>query len=328
MPDVIVSEKNFSADEVDLIKRTICPGSTNDELKMFLYVANKVKLDPFVRQIYSIERRSKNAKTNQWESKKQMLISIDGQRLVAERSGKYLGQVGPFWCGKDGKWLDIWTHSDLPFASKVGVWKEGFKEPTWGIAIFQSYAQYKNDGSLNTFWKKFPELMIAKCAEALALRKAFPDFLSGLYTLEEMGNEDLVDDAGPIPAEHTKEKFVDPNPRQIPEKLADHIMPVKESDPYPSFLFGKFKDKRIDEVDKEDLRSWLDFLRTKDFNFSDMRNKHFFLQVARYLGDNNFMVSTESVVPCWACGELIASSSSECGNCGRSENDREIPHDA
>ena len=82
-------------EKVDLIKRTICKGASNDELELFVQQCNRTGLDPFARQIYSIERRSKNQKTGQWEIIRQTQVSVDGLRLVAERTGKYAGGRQP-----------------------------------------------------------------------------------------------------------------------------------------------------------------------------------------------------------------------------------------
>lgn len=181
--DTLPTSQRYSPEQVDLIKRTICKGSTDDELRLFMYQAEKTGLDPLARQIYSIERREKRGE--QWVSVRSIQTSIDGFRLVAERSGKYAGQVGPYWCGQDGEWRDVWLSSDPPAAARVGVLRSDFKEPCWGVARFDAYAQ-KKDGKPTRMWATMADVMVAKCAESLALRRAFPQELSGLYTNEEM----------------------------------------------------------------------------------------------------------------------------------------------
>lgn len=183
-----LSTQVLNQKKVDLIKRTICKGATNDELELFVQQCNRTGLDPFTRQIYSLERKTKNG--DQWETVRQTMISIDGQRLVAERTGKYEGQAGPYWCGKDGQWKDVWLSPEAPMASKVGIYKKGFREPLWGVATYKEYVQLTKNQTPNAMWTKFPSTMLAKCAESLGLRKAFPMELSGLYTTEEMGQAD------------------------------------------------------------------------------------------------------------------------------------------
>jgi phage recombination protein Bet len=192
-PGSVPAAEFFTPNQIDLIKRQICPGASDDELQMFIADCRRSQLDPFSRQIYSIERRERFKNPNgewRWRTKRTTQVSIDGFRLIAERTGDYAGQLGPEWCDIDREWLDVWLpKTDLrrePAAARVGVLRKEFEKPLWSVAVFSEYCPKNDEGKPTGLWARMPAVMIAKCAEALALRRAFPRELSGLYTADEM----------------------------------------------------------------------------------------------------------------------------------------------
>jgi len=224
MPERLPAVINkLSKDQIDLIKKTIARGASDDELKLFLYQCERTGLDSLSRQIYMVERREFS--NGHWINKHVIQTAIDGFRVIAERTGKYAGQLGPHWCGEDGEWRDVWTLSEPPIAARVGALRSDFKEPCWGVARYDSYAQRTKDGKPTRMWANMPDLMIAKCAEALALRKAFPQDLSGLYTADEMGQAE--------PAEETPAGVVGPPPPTAPPPRQMRPKPVAVAPPPP-----------------------------------------------------------------------------------------------
>lgn len=184
---------NFNRDQIEIIKDTIAKGASDDELMVFMMLAHRTGLDPFSRQIYLIERSSNVG--GEWKTTRQPMTGIDGLRLTADRTGNYApGRAPTFEYDQDGNL----------FSATAYIWK--FVRNDWrevsATAHYGEYAQMKKDGKPNKFWGEKPHIMLAKCAEALCLRRAFPADLSGLYTNDEIANDEpvIIHQAPPSPA--------------------------------------------------------------------------------------------------------------------------------
>lgn len=215
MSGEIIRQGNLTPDRLELLTRTIAKGASADELALFAAVCERTGLDPFARQIYLVPR---------WDSRlkmevRQTQVSIDGARLVAQRSGEYAGQTATMWCGADGAWRDVWLSDQPPAAARVGAYRRGFSEALYATAIWREYCPTDREGNPTAMWRRMPALMLGKCAEALALRKAFPAELSGLYTAEEMAQADATAE-GPPPALKALPAPVKP-PETAAERRAD-----------------------------------------------------------------------------------------------------------
>lgn len=197
--------------DLELLRRTVCPACSDDDFKLFVGICNRTGLDPFARQICMVLRKRGEGE----ERFPTVEITVDGFRIIAERSGVYAGQKPVQWCGVDGVWKDVWLEDKPPSAARVGVMRHGFSEPVYAIAKFDTYAQVYYNSEEGGYrytapWQRMADLMIAKCAECLALRKAFPNDLSGLYAMEETkgigmtlnGSFEQADEH-PLPAEKT-----------------------------------------------------------------------------------------------------------------------------
>ncbi len=174
---------HFDEKQIELIKNSICKGATNEELQFFLMACQKTGLDPFSRQIYSVPRG--NQRTIQ--------TSVDGFRLIADRSGKYApGREPTYEYSKDGSLLSATSY--VMKQTKDGTWHE--------VSANACFSEY-NAGS--PLWKKMPRAMLSKCAECLALRKSFPAEMSGIYGQEEMDQSDNNK------IEHVKPLYIETN---------------------------------------------------------------------------------------------------------------------
>lgn len=229
---VVTMNAGFTPDQVALVKRTICRDASDDELKLFMHVAQRTGLDPFARQIYAVKRQDSRGRDT-------MVIqtSIDGFRLIAFRTNAY--------AGKDEAAFEYGTNKDHPNRCKVTIYKmvQGQKCSFTATAKWDEY--YPGE-KLGFMWRKLPETMLEKCCEAKALRMAFPAELSGVYSAEEM--EQAEQDAGRV------------GPQQPPADGSDGNI----EDRMYKVPFGQWKNRTIEEIYKnfgpQRIASYIDFL--------------------------------------------------------------------
>jgi len=234
----------FKEEQIELIKKQIAPNANNNELKLFLYQAQRTGLDPLTRQIYCIHRGGKMT----------IQTSIDGFRVIAERSGEYAGQDEPIYTEENGKLISC----------KITVYKfrGDVRYPaSVGVAYFSEYVQQ------TPTWTKMPRVMLAKVAEALALRKAFPQDLSGLYTSDEIADAP-VKDVSPTnnffkePEEQMKnlsnianEELKASAEEQKLKKLKDDLSKMQSKQEIDDYLNKKIKGKSGKESSRREIIS-------------------------------------------------------------------------
>jgi phage recombination protein Bet len=156
----------------------------------FLQVVARTGLDPFAKQIYAVR----------FGGKYQIVVGIDGFRLIAQRSQQYAGQTKIEWLRADGtdegRWVSAWvpalwggSKGDKPLAARVGIMRKGFTEPLYTVVTWDEF------GGTTGNWASKPAHMLAIRAESHALRRAFPNDLSGIYTPEDFEDGHAEDNA-------------------------------------------------------------------------------------------------------------------------------------
>lgn len=191
---------NVTPEQVALVKSTVFKDATDDELKLYFFECRRRGVHPLDRLIHPVIRKDKDG-----TRRISFQTSIDLFRSEAENTGEYRGQ------------------SDVVYGELIAWDKVDKKVPEWAKATIKRYDQHTQEiieisavayweeyypgESLGFQWRKMPRLMLGKCAEALAMRKAFPRKLAGLYTFEEIQLTDLVEQGKKI----TKASTVKPN---------------------------------------------------------------------------------------------------------------------
>jgi hypothetical protein len=231
-----IAERVFGADRLQVLKAQIAPDATDKELELFAMICERSRLDPFARQIWFYRRREGDPPIIQ--------ASIDGLRLIAERTGQYAGQRGPEFLGKDGAWRDVWIETGPPVAARVAILRRGFSEPLWSTAVWERSKQtYRVQGQerLMPLWSRYGPEMLAKTAEARGLKRAFPQETSGLEVADIPNLED----------EASQQQRAEHNARRYEEIFGTDDEPARAVDKATGEVVAEFKPSR--ERDAEDV---------------------------------------------------------------------------
>lgn len=243
----LAKDLKISVGELQTIQNTIAKGATVDELKLFLFQAKRTGLDPFSRQIHLVKRGDTAV----------IQTGIDGYRAIAERTGKYAGNDEPvFEMDQAGK---------KPIKASVTVWKIVAKQRV-GFTASARWSEYFPGEKLGFMWNSKPFLMLSKCAEALALRKAFPSDLSGLYVQEEMQkveNLETIQDEKPpfrevvMTAMKFAETMLESKIPDLQKKMVEHNFTPEETKAVEDILcergFCKEKETETPATTKDDV---------------------------------------------------------------------------
>jgi phage recombination protein Bet len=208
------------------------PKLKEKDIELLLHISQKTGLDILQKQIYAVERGG--ATTIQ--------TSIDGFRLIAERTGKYApGKESTFEYDSKGELVK--ATSFIKKQTEDGIWHEV------SVSAFM-----KEFNANSPFWKKMPHVMLSKVAEAAALRRAFPDTLGGLYTSEEMAQATV---------ESEENEPEEPPKNTLPPIHVEEIKKRFNGDKNLVVEFGKeFGVKNFTELKKDQYRSAIDWIET------------------------------------------------------------------
>lgn len=170
--------KFIKPSDLPIIWKQITTGATKEEFWIFVLQCDKMKLDPVKKQIYW----SKYKEHNTGKYKCSIIVGIDGYRAIAARTGLYMG---------NSHFTHTYDQNGNLKTSAVSIYKNmNGQKAEFNVEIF--FSEYYPGEKKGFMWRSKPHVMLDKCAEARALRMAFPEDLGGTYIAEELEQSGVV----------------------------------------------------------------------------------------------------------------------------------------
>jgi|GEM_PF-3652494 len=173
-----IAIQGYTREQVETIKNTVAKGASDSELQMFLYVAEKYGLDPFLKEIFYSDKMHT------------IIASRDGYLKAAQRDPEYEGIQSMAVCENDDFEIDVSCNTVKHAFGKgtrgkvIGAWAMCYRSNRKPVIAYASFDEYNQN---NTIWNKYRSAMCCKVAESFALKRQFG--ISGLVTQEELGVE-------------------------------------------------------------------------------------------------------------------------------------------
>lgn len=291
----------WTREDIVALRTTIAKDCNDAQFRVFQLACARLRLDPFARQITPIVDQGRMTPQ----------VTIDGLRLIAQRTHLYKGQKGPYWCGKDGLWKKVWTGDGEPLAAMVGVLRADLDVVIWDVAHMRSYRK-----SNSRAWQQLPIEMLAKVAESRALRRAFPNELSGVYTPEEMGSPALDAEMDPMTVVDAEARRDDDSARQgdgeherlpaAPE-LRARLLATGDADKL-SLLWARWWNetnhdlgKLLARVEKREAeyRRWVSNLRARAYDAGMVRDEEGWADLVVSIVERNDLVARPPTYAEW-----------------------------
>ena len=221
--NAVSTQVRYTEEQIKTVKNTVAKGASDDELKMFIGIAEKYGLDPFIKEIWFIKRAKKVQTNGKWDYPRTkdgqidytgaetiIMTSRDGYLKVAQRDENFEGIIG--FPVKEGDIFEIDAENYTvihKFGAKrgriIGAWAKVSHKKRKPVIVWADFAEYNAANS--NIWKQYPSAMIQKVAEVLALKRQFG--ISGLVTREEMST--AYD-------EFEASQIIEPNPQREPKQ--------------------------------------------------------------------------------------------------------------